>query len=224
MSGMLATGVDLRPARSRPAAKERTMRMTQRLIGLALLLVTASAWGQPAPPPPTWRIKDAPAELRYAVSRGDLIVAALQDALRRELTEALEVGGPDFAIKACHIDVIGVTQRIGRDEGIAAGRTSDRLRVPTNAPRPWAAPLVAAHAGERARDVDGFVADLGDKVGLLRPIAQRPECASCHGPADRLSPAVREALRDRYPRDRALGFVEGEIRGWFWVEIPKPKR
>jgi hypothetical protein len=57
-------------------------------------------------------------------------------------------------------DVIGVIRRIGREQGVAAGRTSDRLRSPTNAPKAWAAPLVKANAGRRTRDVEGFAVDL----------------------------------------------------------------
>lgn len=45
----------------------------------------------------------------------------------------------------------------------------------------------------------------------------------CHGPAGKLSPGVRSALEHRYPADRAAGFREGEIRGWYWVEVPKTR-
>jgi hypothetical protein len=83
---------------------------------------------------------------------------------------------------------------------------------------------VQAHAGERARNVDGFVVDLGDKIGVLRPIAERAICAGCHGPADAVSTGVKTLLAERYPADHALGFKEGEIRGWFWVEMPKRPR
>jgi hypothetical protein len=31
---------------------------------------------------------------------------------------------------------------------------------------------------------------------------------------------VREELAERYPADRATGFKVGDIRGWFWVEVP----
>jgi hypothetical protein len=148
----------------------------------------------------------------------------MQAALLRELTHALEQGGPALALQSCHVDVAGIIQRIGWQEGLEAGRTSDRLRSPGNRPRPWAAPLVAANAGRRTRDIPGFVVDLGAKVGVMQPIVQRPMCAACHGPTDRISPDVRAALRDRYPHDRATGFVEGEIRGWFWVEVPKAPR
>ena len=172
----------------------------------------------------SWRIAEAPPEFRDAIARADLVVVTMQDALLRELTRALAEGGPAFAINSCHIDVIGVTRRIAREGGVSAGRTSDRPRNAANTPRSWAAPLVRSHAGRLARDVDGFVVDLGDAVGVLRPIAQRPMCASCHGPADKLDPGVRAALADRYPADRAIGFREGEIRGWFWVEMSKKPR
>jgi hypothetical protein len=55
----------------------------------------------------------------------------------------------------------------------------------------------------------------------LRPIVEQPMCGSCHGPADKIAPAVAAALKHRYPNDRAVGFLNGEIRGWFWVEVPR---
>jgi Protein of unknown function (DUF3365) len=171
----------------------------------------------------TWRIAEAPGELRTAISRADVIIAAMHDALLWELNAGLEQGGPILAIKSCHIDSTRVSQRVGREEGVAAGRTSDRLRNPLNAPRPWAAPLVKATAGRTAKDVDGFAVDLGDRIGVMRPIALRPRCASCHGRPDQFSAAIRTELKERYPSDRATGFKEGEIRGWYWVEMPKQR-
>jgi uncharacterized protein DUF3365 len=184
-------------------------------------VVAAAALQAQSPRTGTWRIAEAPADLRQAISRADVIIADLHDALLWELNSGLEQGGPALAIKSCHIDATRVAQRVGRQEGIAAGRTSDRLRNPLNAPRPWAAPLVKANAGRNAKDVEGFAVDLGDKVGVMRPIAQRQKCAACHGRPDQFSNAVRAELADRYPSDRAIGFTEGEIRGWYWVELPK---
>jgi hypothetical protein len=188
-------------------------------VALSTSVVSIAQTGQRS-----WAIAESPPELRLAVSRADLIIVSMHDAVLRELTEALSRGGPASAIGFCHLDATFVSQRIGKEEGVAAGRTSDRLRNPTNAPRPWAAPLVSANAGRPAKSVDGFVVDLGDRVGVLRPIAERPMCAGCHGPVDKLSPAVVRVLGDRYPIDRAVGFKDGEIRGWFWVEMPKQRR
>jgi len=188
------------------------------MLAAALALPRSSAAQTSAP---SWPIAEAPPELRAVVPRADLIVVSMQDAVLRELTDALSRGGPSSAIGFCHLDATYVSQRIGKDTGIAAGRTSDRLRNPTNAPRPWAAPLVKANAGRQAKNVEGFVVDLGNRVGVLRPIAERPVCAACHGPVDKFSPQVLGVLADRYPADLAVGFREGEIRGWFWVEMPK---
>jgi hypothetical protein len=181
----------------------------------------ASAAGQSAPTFTSWPIREAPPELKMIISRADLIIVTMHDALVRELREGLARGGPRSAFASCHVDSTGVSWRIARSEGIAAGRTSDRLRNPTNAPRPWAAPLVTANAGRQVRDVEGFAVDLGSKLGVLRPIVLQPMCTGCHGPADRISNEVKQMLIDRYPQDRATGFTNGEIRGWYWVEMPK---
>jgi len=169
----------------------------------------------------TYAIAEAPAELRPVIKRGDMAIITLQNAVLSELTREFRRGGPGVAIRSCHLDVTAAAQRIARQEGIAAGRTSSRLRNPLNAPRPWAAPVVQKYAGHRAAGIDGFAVDLGDRVGVMRPILQRTMCSGCHGPADELSPLVRAELQDRYPVDRATGFRDGDLRGWFWVEVPK---
>lgn len=195
----------------------------QRACVLCAVLV-ASTYAQPPLPPHTWPIAAAPEALRPLLARADLIVVAMHDSLLRELRTALQKGGPAQAVNSCHIDVAGITRRLAGTDRVAAGRTGDRLRSAANAPRAWAAPLVTTHAGRQARDVDGFVVDLGGSIGVLRPIAHQRMCTPCHGPADRLDAGVRDILRARYPSDRATGFKDGEIRGWYWVEIPKAGR
>jgi hypothetical protein len=172
----------------------------------------------------SWPLSQAPAELQIAISRADLVVVEMQGVVLRELSDALARRGPAGAFSFCHLDATAIIQRMGGTEGIAAGRTSDRLRNRANAPRAWAAPLVSAHAGQRAARVEGFAVDLGDRVGVLRPIAEQAMCAGCHGPQEQLAPDVDIVRRQRYPSDRAIGFRDGEIRGWFWVEMPKRLR
>ena len=197
-------------------------------LKLALLLAAAvgaaALSAQTATAVRSWAIGDAPPEVRPVISRADLLITTMQDSLLRQLHDKLDQGGPSLAIGACHIESAELTRRIGRHEGIAVGFTSDRLRNPTNRARPWASPFVTQNAGRQAHDVKGFAVDLGDKIGVLRPMAHQPICASCHGPTDHITPAVRSVLADRYPSDRATGFADGEIRGWFWVEMPKSPR
>jgi hypothetical protein len=192
---------------------------------LAVVLANVGASGQVAQAPASFRIADAPETFRDAVARGDVVVGAMQTAMLGELAKEMQRGGAIGAMKSCHLAAAAVAHQVGLKEGIAAGRTSHKLRNPTNAPSSWAAPIVASHAGKAAAGIDGYVVDLGDRVGLMRPIPFRAACAACHGPRERLEPAIVKELEDRYPEDQAYGFNEGDLRGWFWVEVPKqPQR
>ena len=186
------------------------------------VLCGSLAWTQSPDELTSYPVAQAPAELRPAVQRADLIIVSLQNTALAELTRELDRHGPAGATKACHLDLTAQAYQSAREPGVAAGRTSDRLRNPRNAPRPWAAPIVARYAGQQASRVDGFVVDLGDRVGVMRPIAHLAMCEPCHGSEDHLDRQVVTELKNRYPTDRGIGFEKGEIRGWYWVEVPKP--
>ncbi len=191
--------------------------------GALLSLSVALPRGQGVREWPTYPIKQAPVELQPAIQRAALVIVSIQGATSNELTSALASGGPGDAIQVCHMSATTLIHRLGREEGIAAGRTSARLRTPSNAPKPWAAPIVKQYADAKVASVDGFAVDLGDKVGVMRPIAHRAICSPCHGVEEKLNARVREELKDRYPVDRATGFKDGDLRGWIWVEVPKQR-
>ena len=60
------------------------------------------------------------------------------------------------------------------------------------------------------------------RFAALLPIQLKVGCLGCHGPRESILPTVREALEAAYPDDKATGFKAGELRGWFWVEVPAP--
>jgi hypothetical protein len=102
------------------------------------------------------------------------------------------------------------------------GRTSPRLRNPGNAPPAWARPYVdAVPEGAPASKYAPMVVDLGETVGVLRPIATQALCLRCHGAPDSLSTDLAQVLRASYPQDRAVGFREGDVRGFIWAEAPR---
>lgn len=196
------------------------------LLLTGVLVLTAPVDGVPARSWSTYSIADAPAELRPAIEHANMTIISLQTAVLLELREKLNRDGPIVLMKSCHLWSVATAYRLERQEGVIAGRTSDRLRNPKNAPRPWAAPIVARYGDRRAPDVDGFVVDLGDHVGVMRPIFEQTPCGACHGPLNTLDRRVRAELDELYPGDRAVGYRQGDLRGWFWVEVPKkgPRR
>lgn len=119
------------------------------------------------------------------------------------------------------MDAPRLTAEIGREQGVSIGRTSDRLRNPRNGAPAWARDLVAASVGRASADVRPMAVDLGDRIGLVRPIAVAQACTRCHGPAEGIAPEVKDRLAREYPDDRAVGYAVGDLRGFFWVEVPR---
>jgi hypothetical protein len=119
----------------------------------------------------------------------------------------------------CRDEAQQLTRTIGATHNLALGRTSHRLRNPSNAPRPWALPTVTAHAGRPVAEARPQVLDLGGRLGVLRPIGTLDFCGTCHGPRERVDAAIGDVLRTAYPQDQAIGFAPGDLRGWIWVEV-----
>lgn len=159
-----------------------------------------------------------------AVDRADAAVRQLQLTLISRLKAELSRGGPKAAVTVCRDEAQQLTASVGKAQDLAIGRTSHKVRNPLNAPRPWAAGVVASNAGRPITGATPEVFDLGDRIGVLRPIGQMAMCETCHGPRDTVEAAIGDVLRASYPDDQAVGFTAGDLRGWFWVEAPLAAR
>jgi hypothetical protein len=124
-------------------------------------------------------------------------------------------------VLVCRDEAPALAAEVGAAQGVVLGRTSHRLRNPANAPRAWAAGLVAQAAARPAAEARTLAVDLGDRLGYLRPVSMGEPCLRCHGPAAELSPGVRAALQGAYPADQATGFAAGDLGGFFWAEVPR---
>jgi hypothetical protein len=187
------------------------------------LVVLVSVLGAaPADAPPlAYRPQTAPAELRPAVDQAQAAVQALQKRLQARLGKAMADGGPGRAVAVCRDDAPRLAAEAASETGLRLGRTSDRLRNPSNVAPAWASPHVQAAAGKKAAEVEPAIVDLGGAVGVLFPIAVAPACLHCHGPAASLAPEVQRELKAAYPADRATGYAARDLRGFLWAEVKK---
>jgi hypothetical protein len=142
-------------------------------------------------------------------------VDALGGELMGELSAALAAGDPGAAIGVCRVKAPAVAAKVSHERGLEIGRTSYRLRNPANLPPAWAAAAVAERVAEPT-----YLAGPHGELGGLLPIRLKAGCLMCHGPADQIDATVRAALAADYPGDQAVGFAEGDLRGWFWVKAP----
>jgi hypothetical protein len=145
----------------------------------------------------------------------------LQQALLAKLKTTMESGGPAAAVEVCRTEARTIAETVARKQGIELGRTSHRVRNPANAPRPWARAIVEGSAGVKSAAERIRVVDLGERVGVLRPIGTADMCIRCHGAEGDVRRSLGAALATAYPQDRATGFSPGDLRGWMWAEVPK---
>lgn len=169
---------------------------------LSLSLLAGAAEPVPAPPP---------------AERARAAVATLKETLLAELQKAIAAGGAASAVNVCG-DVAARVKKDVAAPDLGLGRTSSRLRNAANVAPEWVAPLLAeleAAPAEKRGPREVTLANGG--FGYLEPLTAAPLCLQCHGSS--LAPDVKAAIAAKYSGDKAVGFVEGDLRGVAWVEI-----
>ncbi|MBX7082204.1 MAG: DUF3365 domain-containing protein [Nannocystaceae bacterium] len=180
----------------------------------AVLLALAACRGDK-----TYARDAVPSALAPAVAAAEAALDAMQKQLAGRLGEALAAGGPLAAVSVCSEQAQSLTAAIATEHGVALGRTSHKLRNPANAPRPWLQPFVDRALTDPI--AGPMVVDLGESVGVVRPIYVAGPCLQCHGDSAHVGADVAAALHRAYPDDRAVGFADGALRGFAWAEAPR---
>ncbi len=150
--------------------------------------------------------------------RGTAARDALFASLLQRLIAVISSSGPETAIAVCGELVPELGAKVRNEHDLKIGRTSFRLRNPSNVPPAWA----QAWVDERVEEPRYARADDGT-LAMLLPIRLKQECLMCHGAVDAMDPKVVAAIDRKYPDDAATGFAEGDLRGWFWIEVPPAK-
>jgi hypothetical protein len=140
---------------------------------------------------------------------------ALFTQLSSRLMEVMSSQGPTAAILVCQQEAPKIASEVSATQGLQIGRTGVRLRNPKNKPPQWATSLIEAQT-----DTPTFAKLSNGHAAALLPIMLQIQCLMCHGPKEQIAPEIQEQLTKLYPNDEATGFTEGELRGWFWIDLP----
>lgn len=185
-----------------------------------LVLFCLSGCQKPAPPAvvPTTSQPEVEVTTKSVDQKTRALAAkqALFDQLSARLLAAMSSGGPAAAIEVCSKEASRIADEVGKEQNLKIGRTSFKLRNPENKAPDWAQHFVDERIAEPQ-----FVELEDGQLGALLPIKLKPQCITCHGPTDQIDPDVLSALNRLYPEDNATGFHIDDLRGWFWIEVPK---
>lgn len=158
------------------------------------------------------------------INKGDQIVAETFDTLRRSLLSAIQAKGASGAIAFCSENAVALTSVYS--DSVNVRRTALRARNPLNAPDSLERHVLQNWEGvvQGGGRPGGKVLRTEGQIHYFKPIMMQAFCMSCHGaPQVDIHPATLAAIKRRYPKDIAINFVEGDLRG-SWHLIFKEKK
>ncbi len=159
-----------------------------------------------------------------AIERAREAAAALGGALLARLSDELDRGGPEEALRVCS----RVAPEIAREQsggGLSVRRVSLRVRNPADRPdayeRDKLRELERLHGEGRGTTASAEVVRADGKRSLrfMKPVLVGDACLTCHGTREEIDPAVIRVLDERYPEDEAIGYSAGEFRGAISVTV-----
>ena len=156
------------------------------------------------------------------------MVKEFMQTLKGELQAGMKEGGPVNAISVCNLSAPAIANTYSVRNGWDVGRTSLKVRNPDNAPDVWERKVLESfderkRAGEDPAKMEQYEVVRKDGVSKFRymkAIPTAPLCLACHG--EQLDSITKTRIEKLYPRDQALGYKQGDIRGAYTITQPLP--
>lgn len=184
------------------------------ILALGVLVIAACGGGKTP--------KTEPLEERDALhfsKIGQIVTEAAFKALSRRLQTAVEEMGTAEAVAYCNTAALSITDSVALAKQVQIKRTSLRLRNPKNTPTPWELEQLNQYKSdvEEGNSLSPVVKRLENgTIIYMEPIFIMPFCLQCHGkPAE----DVAQKLKTLYPKDRAINYREGDLRGIWAVKL-----
>lgn len=146
------------------------------------------------------------------------VATTLPPKLLAALQQEISKSGPEGAILVCKDMAPKMAGEISRQTGWKIKRVSLKARNDARAiPDAWEKAALEDFDKRAAAGEPPAQLEKGEKVDneyrYVKALPVQPLCLSCHGPVGQLTPAVKSALGQHYPNDRAAGYSVGQIRG-----------
>jgi hypothetical protein len=191
-----------------PPIPKEILKMNKFVLLLSALLITISVNA---------------AEPSSQVKTARTTIKSLLDQLVGELKTAMKAGGPEKAIGVCNIKAPEIAAKINAHGNVKVSRVSLKNRNPDNTPSDWQKTVLLDFesrkaAGEEVKKMD-YSEVVGDEFRYMKAIPTGIVCLKCHG--SEIDSKVIAKLDELYPEDKARGYKQGDIRGAFYVTMPK---
>ena len=152
-------------------------------------------------------------------------IKTLSNNLKKELSGAMQTGGPVAAINFCKAKAPEITQSLNSNGDLVIKRTSLKFRNPNNSPDTWEQQVLLSFEQQLAKGTpiselvhsEQIKSDKGTTLRLMRAIPVQGLCLTCHGDMQTMNKDLVNTLKESYPNDLATGYQVGELRGAFSI-------
>ena len=146
------------------------------------------------------------------------IVKKFGGTLKPHLKGAMKSSGPVMAIEVCSVQAPAIAAQLTKETGWNVKRVSLKARNSSTAtPDAWETKVLKQFDerqanGEPAKKM-AYAEIVDGQYRFMKAQGVEPLCLKCHG--EQVKAEVQAALKLNYPKDTAMGYKLGEIRGAF---------
>ena len=159
------------------------------------------------------------------LDKGKQIAAATFTALSQQLQKAVKEGGIPNAIQYCNLAAYPITDSLSQVHQAVIKRTSLKNRNPKNKTTEIERIVLKDFEKKTAEGqaLKPIVKSLNDQtVTFYAPIQLNEFCLNCHGKlGETLTSENYTFIKKHYPEDKAIGYLSGELRGMWSIQLNK---
>lgn len=159
-----------------------------------------------------------PQEEATYLELGDSISNVMQKELLKNVKQAIQKQGIDYAVDFCNVKATPLTDSMSMIHKVKIQRLSDKNRNPNNAIHSKADQLAW---DKISRDKKSFIEqESSENLFYYKPIVLAlPTCLKCHGSNSDIAQSTQEMIDLKYPTDKAVGYKMGELRGMWKIQL-----
>ncbi len=164
--------------------------------------------------------------LQSIVNTGEQSSKLLLKTLGSSMKKNMKAGGPMKALDFCSQEAYSLTEKVNKKlpKGVTVKRISLKYRNPANKPEADEVAVLKALAKLKSANAilpKQIIQKIDtDSYKYYKPLTiNKKVCMKCHGNIQNV--ALKHAIEERYPADKATHYKMGDLRGAIVVTIKK---
>lgn len=150
-------------------------------------------------------------------TQGDSLTTVTQQFIVKNLTEAIQKEGLEYAVDFCNINAIGLTNSAVEHFNGKIQRISDKNRNSDNNLKTQTDKDIFESFRKNEKLNDSLFKTETEYVYYKRINLAMPTCIQCHGKVEEINPKVLSKIQKHYPNDKAQNYELNDFRGLWKV-------